>query len=79
MKVKLLLSAPRTHTGGAEVYLHSFLTSAMYGGEWLPSPPGRFTRGENPGIRRIGDWMVPVDGAGFSGGRQIFGALCVGI
>jgi hypothetical protein len=28
---------------GMEVYLHSFLTSALDGGEWLTSRPGRFT------------------------------------
>jgi hypothetical protein len=32
---------------GVEVKLHSFLTSALYEGEWLPSLPGRFTIGEN--------------------------------
>jgi len=77
MRVTLLLSAPRTHIGGAEVWLHSFLTSALYGGELLPSSPGRFTRGENPGIHAIGDWVGPAAGVGFSGMRQIFGVRCV--
>jgi hypothetical protein len=26
-----------------DVYLHAFLTSALVGGEWLASLPGRFT------------------------------------
>jgi len=29
-----------------EVYLHSFLTSTLDGGEWLNSRPGRFTHEE---------------------------------
>jgi hypothetical protein len=28
---------------GVEMYLHSFLTSALVGGEWSSSLPGRFT------------------------------------
>jgi len=28
---------------GAEVQLHTFLTSALYGGEWPASRHGRFT------------------------------------
>ena len=28
------------HTGGAEVQLHSFLTSSIDGGEWSASHPG---------------------------------------
>ena len=31
---------------GAEVYLHSFFTSALVGGEWQASRSGRFTDGE---------------------------------
>jgi hypothetical protein len=46
--------------GGANVYVHIFLTSAMVGGEWSASRPGRFTPGERaPGIYWIGDWMGP--------------------
>jgi hypothetical protein len=29
--------------GGVDVWLHSFLTSALDGGEWSASLPGRFT------------------------------------
>ena len=31
------------HTGGVEIHIHSFLTSALHGGVWLTSNPGRFT------------------------------------
>jgi len=37
---------------GAEVYLHSFLTWAVDGGEWLTSRPGRFTPGKKTGSGR---------------------------
>jgi hypothetical protein len=41
--------------GGVDVYTHIFLTSALVGGEWLASVPGRFTSGERaPGT----NWMV---------------------
>jgi hypothetical protein len=40
---------------GVEVYLRSFLTSALDRGEWSASRPGRFTSdGEAPGTLRIG-------------------------
>jgi hypothetical protein len=39
--------------------MHS-LTSALDGGEWLASRPGRFvTREETSGTRWIGGWMGP--------------------
>jgi hypothetical protein len=31
---------------GVKVYLHTFLTSSLDGGEWSVSRPGRFTPGE---------------------------------
>jgi len=31
---------------GVEVQFHAFLTLELDGGEWLASPPGRFTPGE---------------------------------
>jgi hypothetical protein len=31
--------------GGVDVYIHVFLTSALVGGEWSASRPGRFTPG----------------------------------
>jgi hypothetical protein len=41
-----------------DVELHIFLTSALVGGEWSVSRPGRFTRGERaPGTHWIGGWV----------------------
>jgi hypothetical protein len=34
------------HYTGVEIKLHTFLTSAEYGGEWSASRSGRFTHGE---------------------------------
>jgi hypothetical protein len=46
VKVKLSLCLTKHHDmqvyWGAEVYLHAFLTSALDGGEWSSSRPGRF-------------------------------------
>jgi hypothetical protein len=37
-----------------------FLISALAGGEWSASRPGRFTSGEkDPGTHWIGDWVNP--------------------
>jgi hypothetical protein len=36
-------------------YIHIFLTSALVGGEWSASRPGRFT----PGTHFIGGWVDP--------------------
>jgi hypothetical protein len=43
VKVTLFLFTTWRHTGGVEVHLHSFLTSALHGGVWLTSNPNRFT------------------------------------
>jgi hypothetical protein len=46
--------------GGVGVYIHVFLTSALVGGEWSASRPGRFTPGERaPGTHWIGGWVDP--------------------
>jgi hypothetical protein len=46
--------------GGVDVKIHIFLTSALVGGEWSGSRPGRFTPGERaPGIHLIGGWVDP--------------------
>jgi hypothetical protein len=48
--------------GGAEVYLHAFLTSALDGGEWSASHTGRFIPGEIPlGTHWIGNMRVVLD------------------
>jgi hypothetical protein len=42
---------------GVDVYFHIFLASALVGGEWSASPPGRFTPGKEPPVpldRRLG-------------------------
>jgi hypothetical protein len=41
--------------GGMDVEIHIFLTSALVGGEWSASRPGRFT----PGTHWIGGWVDP--------------------
>jgi hypothetical protein len=55
VKVKLSLCfkwAPRHEgvLGGAKVQLHPFLTSALDGGEWSASCPGRSTPGKEPRV-----------------------------
>jgi hypothetical protein len=46
--------------GRVDVYTHIFLTSAIAGGEWSASCPGRFTHGERAlGTHWIGGWVVP--------------------
>jgi hypothetical protein len=45
--------------------------SAIIGGEWSASRPGRFTPGERaPGIHRIGDWVDPRAGLDDAEKRQ---------
>jgi len=41
-----LSTTPLRHIGGVEIQLHAFLTSALDGGEWSASRPGRFTSQE---------------------------------
>jgi hypothetical protein len=64
VKVKLSLCLTMHHEmktyWGVEVYLHAFLTSALDGGEWSASRPGRFTPKERaPGTHRIRGWVGP--------------------
>jgi hypothetical protein len=41
-----------------DVQIHIFLISALVGGEWSTSRPGRFTTGERtPDTHWIGDWV----------------------
>jgi hypothetical protein len=42
-KAKLSVCTPRRHLWGAEVQLHSFITSATYGGERSPSSYVKFS------------------------------------
>jgi hypothetical protein len=49
--------------GGVDVYIHVFLASAVVGGEWSASRPGRFTPGERaPDTLWIVGWMGPSTG-----------------
>jgi hypothetical protein len=41
--------------GGVDVYIHTFLISALAGSELSASRPGRFT----PGTHCVGDWVDP--------------------
>lgn len=45
LKVRLSLC---TLYGQVKIYTHSFLTLALYGGEWSASCPGHFTLNEKP-------------------------------
>jgi hypothetical protein len=49
--------------GVVDVYIHIFLTSALVGGEWSASRPGRFTPGGKvTGTHWIGGWVDPIAG-----------------
>ena len=63
-RVTLFLSTSWRHVGGVEVYLHSFLTSAIDGGEWSASHSVRFSH--NPWNRRLG---------GSIAGRDVLGGF----
>jgi hypothetical protein len=46
--------------GEVDVWIHIFLSSALVGGEWSASHPGRFIPGERAtGTHWIGGWMGP--------------------
>jgi hypothetical protein len=46
--------------GGVNVQIHVFLTSALVGGEWSTSRPGRFIPGERaPRTYWTGGWVDP--------------------
>jgi hypothetical protein len=46
--------------GGVDVQIHISLTSALAGGEWSASRPGRFTPRERaPSTHWIGGWVDP--------------------
>jgi hypothetical protein len=49
--------------GGAHVWIHILSTSALAGGEWSASRPGRFTSEERaPGVHWVGGWVDPITG-----------------
>jgi hypothetical protein len=46
--------------GEVEIWIHIFLTSALAGGEWSASRPGRFTPGKRDhGTHWTGGWVDP--------------------
>jgi hypothetical protein len=46
--------------GEVDIHIHIFLTSALAGGEWSASRPGRFTAWERAlGTHWIGGWVDP--------------------
>jgi hypothetical protein len=46
--------------GGMDVYIHTFLFSALAGGEWSASLPCRFSPGERAsGTHWTGGWAGP--------------------
>jgi hypothetical protein len=56
------VTGPEGPIGWVEVQLNSFLTSALEGGVWLTSRPGRLYPRERPGTHCTGGWVGP--GAG---------------
>jgi hypothetical protein len=54
-KVKLFLFTPWWHTGGTEVWIHAFLTSALYTVEWLTSVSTHFSLQRN--THWVGGWV----------------------
>jgi hypothetical protein len=58
--------------GGAEVKLHSFLTSALDGGKWWSSRPTVLSIENGPGTHRVGGLVRPRDGQGVLGKIKSF-------
>jgi hypothetical protein len=62
--------------GGMDVHIHISLTSALAGGEWSASRPGRCTPGERaPGTHWIGGWVDPRAGLDDVEKRKFFTIL----
>jgi hypothetical protein len=53
------VTGPGGPIGWVEVQLNFFLTSALEGGVWSASRPGRFYPREKPGTHRTGGWVGP--------------------
>jgi hypothetical protein len=60
---------------GMEVDLHAFFTSALDGGEWSVSRPGRFTYRGAPGTHWIGGWVGPRAGLDMASKRNLICSL----
>ena len=65
---KFSLSRSWRHTGGENVWLHPFFTSAIDGDEWLNSRPGRFT----PGKKAVTPWTRDLCTKHFTSRRSVF-------
>ena len=52
-------SRPHEPRRGVEVYLYSFMTSALDRGGWSTSRPGRLYTRERPGTHCTGGWLGP--------------------
>jgi hypothetical protein len=58
---------------GVNVEIHTFLISALAGGEWSTSRAGRFIHGERTtGTHWIGGWVVPRAGMDTVEKRKFF-------
>jgi len=60
-RVELFLCLTKHHAmktyGGVELQIHAFITSALDGGEWSASRPGRFTPG-NKARYTLDRWLA---------------------
>jgi hypothetical protein len=76
INANLSLSTPRRCRGGADIQLHSFLTSGHDGGEWSVLRPGLCTHTEVPRYplsrRLVRGWLDPRVSLDFSERRNIF-------
>ena len=54
---KLFLYIPQRYKGGVKVQLHSFLTSALDGGQWLTPRFNRFIPGKLRRYPWLGGWL----------------------
>jgi hypothetical protein len=71
-KVKLSRYTPWRHMGERRYSSYSYLTSALDGGEWSASRPGRAILGERtPGTHWIGGWVGPRAGLDAGARRKI--------
>jgi hypothetical protein len=57
--------------GGVDVEIHIFLTSALIGGEWSVSHPGRFTPGKDYPVQLYGKLVGPQSLCGRRGEEKI--------
>jgi hypothetical protein len=56
------VQAKKAYRGGVQLWLHSFLTSALDGREWVTSRLGHCNPGKNPGTHLTGGGVGPTAG-----------------